>query len=325
MFFEEKLWLKCHHQTTVVRELNMEFPFSVRKSLGGAFITRLEGGAFTTRKSAASKHSSQIRKIVDGLGYGSAEAQRLGTVITTASKLETSDHVLYVASDSKCALGLLKVGHKKLFISGQLGGMTEMCPMCVLDFYVHENCQRQGIGKKLFDYMLRDQGVEPHVLAYDRPSPKLLSFLRKYFDLTSFVPQNNNFVVFNSHPKIAMTSRGKFEAYGSLESPISRSSIPGKVVANDKISLLPQSNSLQQPESDRTPTADRNQADTRSSSRNSTKFSTPNASASFDSPSYSVYSTASANSRRAKSNRSDSMASLLSPGALNQASISKAR
>ena len=74
--------------------------------------------------------------------------------------------------------------------------LTEMCPLCVLDFYVHENCQRQGVGKKLFDHMLKDQGVEPHVLAYDRPSSKLLSFLNKYFQLASYVPQNNNFVVF---------------------------------------------------------------------------------------------------------------------------------
>ena len=34
------------------------------------------------------------------------------------------------------------------------GGVKEIDPMCVLDFYVHESTQRQGVGKKLFSYML---------------------------------------------------------------------------------------------------------------------------------------------------------------------------
>jgi hypothetical protein len=28
-----------------------------------------------------------------------------------------------------------------------MGGIKEMRPTCVLDFYVHESCQRSGIGK----------------------------------------------------------------------------------------------------------------------------------------------------------------------------------
>ena len=35
------------------------------------------------------------------------------------------------------------------------------------------------------------------VLAYDRPSEKLLSFLNKYFWLNDYISQNNNYVVFD--------------------------------------------------------------------------------------------------------------------------------
>ena len=45
--------------------------------------------------------------------------------------------------------------------------------------------------------MLANEGVQPHQLAYDRPSPKLIGFLRKHFRLQDFVPQTNNFVVFH--------------------------------------------------------------------------------------------------------------------------------
>ncbi|KAF4742693.1 Alpha-tubulin N-acetyltransferase 1, partial [Perkinsus olseni] len=35
--------------------------------------------------------------------------------------------------------------------------------------------------------------------AYDRPSPKLLSFLRKHYGLHKYMPQGNNFVVFSEY------------------------------------------------------------------------------------------------------------------------------
>jgi alpha-tubulin N-acetyltransferase 1 len=66
----------------------------------------------------------------------------------------------------------------------------------VLDFYVHESCQRAGIGRSLFDYMLSVQRLSPEQLAYDRPSPKLLGFLWKHYGLQAGPPQANHFVIF---------------------------------------------------------------------------------------------------------------------------------
>lgn len=31
-----------------------------------------------------------------------------------------------------------------------MGSIKELTPTCVLDFYVHESCQRNGIGKVAF-------------------------------------------------------------------------------------------------------------------------------------------------------------------------------
>ena len=72
-----------------------------------------------------------------------------------------------------------------------------MYPLCVLDFYVHESRQRSGCGKNLFEYMLQDQKTTPKFMAIDRPSPKLLAFLRKYYGLAKSIPQVNNYVIFD--------------------------------------------------------------------------------------------------------------------------------
>ncbi|TMS18148.1 Alpha-tubulin N-acetyltransferase 1 [Larimichthys crocea] len=76
------------------------------------------------------------------------------------------------------------------------GVHIEVEPLCVLDFYIAENLQRHGYGMELFDFMLQHKNLEPVLMAYDRPSPKFLSFLAKHYCLTQSVPQVNNFVVF---------------------------------------------------------------------------------------------------------------------------------
>ena len=45
----------------------------------------------------------------------------------------------------------IKTGKKKLFIRTDTGSFHEIEPVCVLDFYVHEDFQRQGLGKNVFE------------------------------------------------------------------------------------------------------------------------------------------------------------------------------
>ena len=96
-------------------------------------------------------------------------------------------HQIYIKFEGNKCIGILKTGYKKLFIRNRSGGMVEMSPLCVLDFYVHESVQRGGHGKELFEKMLKTENVQPRKLAYDRPSPKLKGFLAKHYNLRNFV------------------------------------------------------------------------------------------------------------------------------------------
>lgn len=152
---------------------------------------------------------------IDEMGQRSKRAQGLSRPITTWSQVLCSDHRLYLsvgAPEERGGLptlrGLLRVGERSLFVrrdmnsstSNQVGaGYTQISPTCVLDFYVHESCQRKGDGRKLFDAMLAHEGLQPHQLALDRPSPKLIAFYRKHFGLSSYTPQDNKFVVFDEY------------------------------------------------------------------------------------------------------------------------------
>ena len=94
---------------------------------------------------------------------------------------------------------MLKVATRKLYLKphDNENQIKDISPLCVLDFYVHESTQRRGLGKTLFEEMLRREGIlHPARIAYDRPSTKMLAFLAKHYNLREYVPQVNKFVVF---------------------------------------------------------------------------------------------------------------------------------
>ena len=148
-----------------------------------------------------------VKEILNSMGEASSKAQKLNTIITSAHKFFISNHRIFIKAEQNRVLGFIKVGNKKLFLRDRNYNYHEVNTLCVLDFYVHESTQRRGIGKQLFDYMLKFEKKIPTELAYDRPSPKLLSFLRKYFGLNDFVEQNNNYVVFDEFFSIVPSSK----------------------------------------------------------------------------------------------------------------------
>ncbi|XP_054424994.1 alpha-tubulin N-acetyltransferase 1 isoform X2 [Pteronotus mesoamericanus] len=186
----------------------MEFPFDV-DSLLPERITVLDQHLRPparrpgTTVPARIDVQQQIMTIVDELGKASAKAQHLPTPITSASRMQSNRHVMYVLKDTSARpagkgaiIGFLKVGYKKLFVLDDREAHNEVEPLCILDFYIHESLQRHGYGQELFQYMLQKERVEPHQLAIDRPSQKLLKFLNKHYNLETTVPQVNNFVIF---------------------------------------------------------------------------------------------------------------------------------
>ena len=155
---------------------------------------------------------------IDHLATLSAQAQglRRGAISTVARVLNSrEDHSLYIlALTPNHPIGLIKVGRKHLWVStdgllaeggggdggGCGGGMRETDALCLLDFYVHESRQRQGLGAFFFRAVLREEEEEEEGvacrLAYDRPSARLLPFLEKHFGLVGGRRQHNHFMLF---------------------------------------------------------------------------------------------------------------------------------
>lgn len=149
----------------------------------------------------------EVATAIDEMGRRSGIAQGLkgpnGAVapVTQSFKLAGSSERLYILANGdspRQLIGILKVGRKNLFHYDARGTMHQLQDQpSVLDFYVHEAFQRGGVGLSLFQAMLEHEETSAEALAYDRPSPKLIGFLRKHYHLAEFVPQQNNFVVFN--------------------------------------------------------------------------------------------------------------------------------
>lgn len=171
---------------------------------------RLLGCNFTKNKvslllphllnSTSTKEQQLIGGIVDEIGVLSSRAQELKSVITTfTSFMNNSDQKIFIHATGTRVNGFLKTGYKNLFVVDPNSLVKEIKPLCVLDFYVHESQQRNGLGKLLFQTMLSEEKIEPSKIAYDRPSSKLIAFLSKHYDLVRYTPQNNNFVVFHEY------------------------------------------------------------------------------------------------------------------------------
>lgn len=190
----------------------MEFNFNVATYIGapigheGPFVGRIDEDILRERG-----RGQDLCAVLEALGKNSAVAQGLKKPVTLGHPYLCGQRI-YLLADGHAALGLIKVGTKKLYVAppplAQRKGrsmtqvqdaLQEINPVCALDFYVHESCQRHGYGKLIFDTMLREERLCPAQLAYDRPSPKLIGFLAKHFRLTEFRPQNNNFVVFDDY------------------------------------------------------------------------------------------------------------------------------
>lgn len=172
----------------------MEFKFDIRRVLrpdSTGLVQILPQNPFK---------SAQINEIIDVIGRESSRAQGLRSIITSSSRFfASSDNKIYLKVEEAKVVGFIKTGIRKLFYSNEIGKILEMSPLCLLDFYVHESCQRSGYGKELFEFMLRCENSTANKIAIDRPSVKSLTFMRKHYGLSDYIPQNNNFVVYKQY------------------------------------------------------------------------------------------------------------------------------
>ncbi|ALC43679.1 CG3967 [Drosophila busckii] len=147
--------------------------------------------------------TSKMSEIIDRLGQLSAVSQGLTKPVTSAQRLRTSENQnIYLLADPDAGqngvvTGLLKVGTKDLYLFDEQGVTRKMDQSpSILDFYVHESRQRAGLGKHLFETMLKEEQWTPLKCSVDRPSEKLLAFLGKHYGLVRTIPHANHFVLY---------------------------------------------------------------------------------------------------------------------------------
>lgn len=163
----------------------------------------------------------RLKSVLDIFGRNSAKAQGLSGPITDLLRARTHHHNVYIAARREgkktTIFGYIKTGRKKLFMTTQMGRFEEIEPVCVLDFYVHESSQRIGIGRALYEAVLEGEHQAPATMAYDRPSPKLLAFLKRHYGLSEYIPQANNFVVYKQYwDAVGRSRREEDDAYTSI-------------------------------------------------------------------------------------------------------------
>jgi alpha-tubulin N-acetyltransferase 1 len=96
--------------------------------------------------------------------------------------------------------GFIKYSYKHLYFYSRKGKVVEKDPCCILDFYILETMQRQGIGFKLLEQVLQVEGERAATFdrcCYDRPSPKLIAFIKKNYRNTKENLQPNKFMIFD--------------------------------------------------------------------------------------------------------------------------------
>lgn len=172
----------------------MEFRFDVQK------VIRCNSQGIYLLLPQNNLRTKEICEIIDVMGRESSRSQGLRSIITTAVRFfSSSDNKIYLKIEGQKVVGMLKTGVRKLFYTNEIGKIVEMSPLCLLDFYVHESFQRSGYGKELYEYMLFEENVTPNKIAIDRPSSKLIAFMRKHYNLNEYIPQNNNYVIFRQY------------------------------------------------------------------------------------------------------------------------------
>lgn len=251
----------------------MEFHFNINDIFKNEIIqlpSTLIPQGFKGDKRTLWETASKVTSIVDAMGKVSAIARGLVKPVTTAQKHRNSDHKLYLLIDrdgnrgSGAVVGILKTGNKSLYLFDEHGTNHQVKPTCILDFYVHESKQRNGLGKKLFDKMLKEETVDPVKLAVDHPTANLIDFLQKHYGLTGPQKQKNNYVVFDGFfPKQSEASPADRSVKAKISSnglqpanteALMQSDHPKLLIGKDKSPVL----SLPNPEKEAPKTKDQN-------------------------------------------------------------------
>ena len=154
------------------------------------------------------ENRKKIEDELDLLGIESGKAQSLNGPITSLEKLISSNHILLLYYKECILLVYIKYclpGGKQLYFFSRKGSQVECQPHCLLDFFVSTECQRTGIGLRLFSEMINRTTKQPQQWAFDRPSPKLRAFLEKHYAMLNPDLQPNKYAIYDGFdPRLDM-------------------------------------------------------------------------------------------------------------------------
>lgn len=165
--------------------------------------------------------SSNFEIWVKELAAESAAAQNLKVPITTLDKFKaggpnvcspiTYNDLIFMLIEfsgkdgdeqrTTRPLGFIRVGYRNLYfdIDGQLKNVKNC--FAALDFYVRS--QRNGLGFLVFSQALKIcSDRSPQAIAYDRPSPSMVSFLKKHFKLEPPRSHHNHYAIYDNSFKV---------------------------------------------------------------------------------------------------------------------------
>lgn len=176
----------------------MEFNFNCEDALSSDIkgFSIIEG---SFENNIAQIYRLHVKGIIDLLGESSSKEQGLNVIKTNSHKFFTSNDRIFLKCDKNIVLGFLRVGKRHMKIKDEKNNYSDDHPLCVIDFYVPKQYERQGVGKAIFDKMLYFEKVQPGELCYDRLTPKMIKFLNKHFALKEYIIQNNGFSVYMNY------------------------------------------------------------------------------------------------------------------------------
>ncbi|CAI2364942.1 unnamed protein product [Moneuplotes crassus] len=83
----------------------------------------------------------------------------------------------------------------------------------ILDFYIHEDCQRKGHGKQLMDYLLLVKGIEPRKVSLYKPSKAMFKFMKKHYGLSARLDESVEVYTFKDILGSPGDGENKYELY----------------------------------------------------------------------------------------------------------------
>ncbi|KAI6233812.1 Alpha-tubulin N-acetyltransferase [Aphelenchoides fujianensis] len=159
----------------------MEVQVDLRPVFGSPLV-QLDGQRLEQLRNA------ELTRGLEALFRLSAESAGAKQPRTSCAKLAAQpDQRLYVlweadeAKGTSLLLGFVRVGRRSLFLLDRAHRPHEGELLCVFDAYVHRGRQREGAGRRLFDFVLRAENTRPHSLALDCPTAALLGFLARAY------------------------------------------------------------------------------------------------------------------------------------------------